>query len=77
MTFQYLKEAKLFNKSCCDMTMDNGFKIKGVRFRLDIRQQVFTMRIVRLWNRLSGEIVDPPFLKAFKASLHWALSNLL
>lgn len=77
MAFQYLKDAKLFNKTCFDSTRDNGFKVKGVRFRLDIRQQVFTRRMVRLWNRLSGETVVAPFLETFRASLDWTLSNLL
>lgn len=44
---------------------------------MDIRQQVFTRRMVRLWNRLSGETVVAPFLETFRASLDWTLSNLL
>lgn len=77
MAFQYLKGAKLFNKTCCGRTRGNGFKVKGVRFRLDIRQHVFTMRMVRLWNRLSREVVDASSLETFKASLDCTLSDLL
>lgn len=29
------------------------------------------------WNRLSDEVVDAPFLEAFKARLNGAVSNLL
>lgn len=63
VAFRYLKDAKLFNKTCWDRTRDNGFKVEGARFRLDIRQQIFTMRMVRIWNRLSGEMVDALFLE--------------
>ena len=35
------------------------------------------MRVVRHWNRLPREAVDAPTLKAFKARLDGALSNLV
>ena len=35
------------------------------------------MRVVRHWNRLSGELVDAPSLEVFKARLDGALSNLV
>ena len=53
----------------------NGFKLKGGRFRLDIRKKFFTMRVVRHWNRLSRAVVDVPSLDAFTARLDGALSN--
>ena len=47
------------------------------RFRLDLRKKLFTMRVVRHWNRLPSVVVDAPYLEAFKARLDGALSNLV
>ncbi|KFW75726.1 hypothetical protein N305_00577, partial [Manacus vitellinus] len=55
----------------------NGFKLKEGRFRLDIRKKLFTIKVVRHWNRLPRKVVDAPSLKVFKARLDGALNNLL
>jgi len=80
-TFQYLKgdykkaEEGLFKRACSDRTRDNGFKLKEGRFRK--RNKLFSMRVVRHWNRLPREVVDAPSLEVFKARLNGALSNLV
>ncbi|KFR09774.1 hypothetical protein N306_07340, partial [Opisthocomus hoazin] len=55
----------------------NGFKLKDGRFKLDIRKKVFTVRVVKHWNKLPREAVDAPSLEAFKARLDTALSNVV
>jgi len=57
--FQYLEGAykkdgdKLFSRACWDRTRGNGFKLKEGRSRLDRRKKVFTISVVKHWNRLS------------------------
>jgi len=60
-----------------DKTRGNGFKLKEVRFTLDIRKKCFPVRMVRHWKRLTREAVDAPSLEAFKARLGRALSNMV
>ncbi|KFW63006.1 hypothetical protein AS28_00380, partial [Pygoscelis adeliae] len=55
----------------------NGFKLKGGRFKLDIRKKFFTLRVVQHWHRLPREVVDAPSLETFKVRLDGALSNLI
>jgi len=62
---------------CRDRTRADGFKLKEGRFRLGIRKQFFTMRVVRPWPRLPREAVGTPSLAGFKARLDGALSTLI
>lgn len=56
-----------------DRTSGNRFKLKHSRFRLDIRKKFFTVRVVRHWNSVPGDIVVAPF----KVGLDGALRNLV
>ena len=64
-------------RECSDRTRGKCFKLKEGRFRLDVRKKLFTVRVVRHWNRSPREVVNAPSLEAFKARLDGALSNLV
>ena len=67
----------MFTRVGSDRTRGNGFKLRQGRFRLDIRREFFTQRVVMHWNRLPKEAVDAPSLEAFKARLDVALGSLV
>ena len=76
---QYLKgnkkeEDRLFSRVCCDRTRGNGFKLKKMRFSLDIKK-FLTVRVVMHWYRLPKEVTDAPSLETFKLRLDGALSS--
>jgi len=60
-----------------DRTSGNGFKLRQGRFRLDVRRNFFTQRVVMHCNRLPKEAVDAPSLEAFEARLDVALGSLV
>lgn len=59
------------------MARDNGFKQKEGRYRSDGRGNFFTSRVVRHWNKLPSDAVEPSLLEVLKATLVFEQPDLV
>ena len=53
----------------------HSLKIRGSRFRTELRRNIFTQRVVNLWNSLRSEAVEATSLTVFKARIYIFLNS--
>jgi len=66
----------LFSQLTSDRAIGNSLKFCQGRFRLDIRKNFYTERVVKNCNRVPREVVESPSLEVFKKRVDMAVQDM-
>ena len=67
---------KLFPRVEESITRGHRFKVRGVRFKGDVRGRFFTQRVVGAWNSLPGKVVEADTIVTFKMCLDKYMNSI-
>ena len=70
-----IEAGRLFPQAGETRTKGQGLKIRGSRFRTELRRNFLTQRVVNLWNSLPSEAVGDTSLNVFKARVDKFLNS--
>lgn len=59
-------EAPSSQRATWTKARENGYKLDGEMFHLDIRNKLFTLGAISLYNNLTRNVVNSPSLELFK-----------
>jgi len=67
----------LLSQVTSNRTRGNGLELHQGKFRLDIKNNFFTERVLKHWNKLPREVMESPSQEAFKKRADIALQDMV